>query len=192
MKCSECDNKPTMKKVAETIPYTIAGIEFQLKGLKVPTCPECGNKEIVIPAIKNLHMVVAEILVSQVSDLKGPQIKFLRKFMRLNQQQFHSLVSDNPSDAVVSRWENDKTSPGYPTLLLIKKLVQEKIQEDQKEFERIADQIQKAETAAKLDEFLAPLSLKEFLKGQQECRNREALSNFLTYTGSAYVQVRAG
>lgn len=64
-----------------------------------------------------LHKQIALRLIKQKTDLKGEQVRFLRKEMDLTQAELAALV--NVSAQTVARWEKDQTEvPGPVNVLL--------------------------------------------------------------------------
>lgn len=76
-----------------------------------------GECYISIKDADALHHAIALHLVRQKSELKGEQVRFLRKEMDLRQTDLASLVNVSPQ--TVARWEKDQTEvPGPVNVLL--------------------------------------------------------------------------
>lgn len=88
-----------MKKNTEDTVCPAAGFNFKLKGVPTYICTHCGNEETSIPAIKNLHMVIAWFLID-IPNLKGPQLRFLRRYQRLTQEDLGKLLGNMAPETV--------------------------------------------------------------------------------------------
>lgn len=155
-KCTEC--RQAMKKNTEDTVYPAAGFNFKLKGVPTYICTHCGNEETSIPAIKNLHMVIAWFLID-IPNLKGPQLRFLRRYQRLTQEDLGKLLG-NMAPETVSKWENDAQTPSPQAILLIKKLTEEFIAEEWRELEQLNSEISLTVDAAN---FAQDTSLRDFV-----------------------------
>jgi DNA-binding transcriptional regulator YiaG len=196
MNCTECNTKMVMKK--DNIDYPIAGITLHIIGIPTPVCKKCGYKEIAIPAIKNLHMLVARLIINEIPDPTGEQIKFLRKYMGMSQELFYSYIAGEKSCAeTVSRWENNQQKPANAVILLIKKMVEDYIAMQLKEYEQLVESIERQEKQESQEsdtEFnVESNNIIDFLKRMNESRKNSLLFNDIKvkYTGKAYVPLRA-
>jgi DNA-binding transcriptional regulator YiaG len=64
-----------------------------------------------------LHRQIAHSLIRQKTDLRGEQVRFLRKEMDLTQSELATLMNVSPQ--TVARWEKDQTDvPGPVNVLL--------------------------------------------------------------------------
>jgi putative zinc finger/helix-turn-helix YgiT family protein len=77
-----------------------------LKNVEIRRCPNCGEEEVVIPALRKLHQTVAHVLIENPSRLNGEEIRFLRT--HLNWTSADLAANFGVDKATVSRWENDK------------------------------------------------------------------------------------
>lgn len=78
MKCLECGTR--MKTRKESYRYYECGLKHvTLVGVEVTRCPRCGNYEISIPRIEELHRLLAKILIEKSTRFTGEEVRFLRK-----------------------------------------------------------------------------------------------------------------
>ncbi len=108
MRCPNCNNEMSCK--LGEYHYLESGLEnVYLLGVELWSCP-CGEEAVGIPNVPGLHEVIAHEIVHKKSFLSGPEIRFLRKAMGMAAKVFAELLGVDP--ATVSRWENEKQSPG--------------------------------------------------------------------------------
>lgn len=88
-----------------------------LIGIRFVTC-ECGRVIADIPAIKQLHQLIARDLVHKAEALTGDEIRFLRKRLGKKSIEFAREIGVDP--ATMSRIENGRQSAGEPTDKLIR------------------------------------------------------------------------
>ncbi len=100
--------------------YTECGLEnVYLRDVEIWRCP-CGEEVVSIPAMPELHRLIAQWLIRKQDLLTGAEIRFLRKSMGLPAKEFAAVVGVEPS--TVSRWENGKQSPDRANDRLIRLL----------------------------------------------------------------------
>ncbi len=80
------------------------GIDVALVGVEVRHCNDCGEEEVVIPRIKQLHNAIAANLVNRPGLLSPGEIRFLRTHMGFSSKDFATHMGVTPE--TVSRWEN--------------------------------------------------------------------------------------
>ena len=70
----------------------------------------CKNQhqDVQIPAVDQLHLLLASAIVVQPWTLKGHEIKFVRKFLSYSARDFSALIGVH--HVTLSEWENDKTA----------------------------------------------------------------------------------
>jgi len=111
-----------MKASRENVPYDEAGLPgVTLVGVEVHRCPKCGEHEVAIPAIEQLHESLAMELIAEPGRLRGAEIRFLRKYLGLSGAEFARRIGVDP--ATVSRWENDKDKMGGQADRLLRLMV---------------------------------------------------------------------
>lgn len=102
--------------------YKECGLPFvTLQDLEVRRCPQCGELEVVIPRMEQLHRVIAEAVVNKKSRLTAPEVKFLRKHLGWSGADFASHIG--VSAETVSRWENGRDPIGSVADRLLRLLV---------------------------------------------------------------------
>lgn len=126
MKCSGCgaDARLTTGSYA----YKESGLgNVTLRGIELAHCDECGNEDPVIPAVHELHSVIAEALISKPARLDGKELRFLRKYLELSAREFSKIIHVNPS--TLSKWENGEDPVGSSSDLLVRALIAAKKEE---------------------------------------------------------------
>jgi len=107
----KCDCGATMTSARENYSYTASGLPYvTLKGVEVRRCPECGEHEVVIPKIEQLHQCIALAIVLKKSRLMPAEVKFLRKHLGWSGADFARHMGVAPE--TVSRWENGREPMG--------------------------------------------------------------------------------
>lgn len=81
----------------------ISGLDVVLHDIEVRRCPECGEEEVVIPKIEELHGVIAKSISKRPGQLQPREIRFLRTFLGYSSVDFARLLGVTPE--TVSRWE---------------------------------------------------------------------------------------
>ena len=101
MNCPVCNSETVCTQ--DTHKYTECGLDnVVLKGIDVCKC-SCGEKFVSIPAMPQLHRLIAINLINKKSLLSGQEIRFLRKNMGLTATKLSKIIGvDN---ATISRWE---------------------------------------------------------------------------------------
>jgi putative zinc finger/helix-turn-helix YgiT family protein len=114
VKCIQCGESMTSGR--ENVPYkALPGVV--LVGVEVRRCPECGEFEVVIPAIDRLNKVLAKEVIEKAGRLSGAEIRFLRSYLGYSAVEFARVIHSDPS--TISRWEAGKQEIGpHPDLLL--------------------------------------------------------------------------
>jgi putative zinc finger/helix-turn-helix YgiT family protein len=102
MKCVQCGG--TMKSTRSAHRYTESGLSnVTLLNVETRTCPACGEREVVIPRIEELHRLIARTLAESPAHLIPEQIKFLRKWLGWSSADFALMMGVRPE--TISRWE---------------------------------------------------------------------------------------
>ena len=102
-----------MKASRQDYRYTESGLSnVTLCDVEVRKCRECGEDEVVIPAIDRLHKYLATTVASKKNALVGSEIRFLRSYLGLSAADFAEVMGVEPE--TVSRWENDRRPMGGP------------------------------------------------------------------------------
>jgi putative transcriptional regulator len=120
MTCIQCGGRLTAK--SENYKYAACGLSnVTLIGVDVRRCSKCGDHEVVIPRIEELHRVLAAAVVRQASRLSKDELKFLRKHLGYSGVDFAKVIG--VAAETISRWENGKENIGATTEKLIRMLV---------------------------------------------------------------------
>lgn len=108
MKCIRCEH--TLKTERGAHRYAESGLsDVTLVNVEIRTCPSCGEREIVIPKMEQLHRLMADMVIRETTRLSPERIKFLRKFLGFSAADFALIMGVRPE--TVSRWEGKS---GYP------------------------------------------------------------------------------
>lgn len=78
--------------------------------VEVWECDECGESEVVIPAIDELDNLLVHIVAEKDGRLTGAEVRFLRKHLGWSGADFARHFGVAPE--TVSRWENGKSRMG--------------------------------------------------------------------------------
>jgi putative zinc finger/helix-turn-helix YgiT family protein len=93
--------------------YTESGLSnVTLVNVEIRSCDNCGEREVVIPKIEQLHRVMARALSESPSKLTPEQIRFLRTWLGFSTTDFALHMGVRPE--TVSRWESGDRKAGYP------------------------------------------------------------------------------
>lgn len=104
-KCTICGSK--MNKSPDSVfHYADCGLsKVYLKGVTIHKCTnkECGEEEVTIPNIEELHQLLAEKIATQFNKLNPSEIRFLRTHLGFSGVDFAASIGVSPE--TVSRWE---------------------------------------------------------------------------------------
>lgn len=95
----------------------ISGIEVQVD--------DDGDEVITIPAVNELHWVIADGIVSHAKGMAGDELRFLRTEMGLTQSELAALVHRDKQS--VGRWERGEVELDSSAEALIRRLAIEKL-----------------------------------------------------------------
>lgn len=102
MKCEMCGSQ--MTTAIENYRYTESGLSFvTLTGVEVRRCGQCGEEEVVIPRIEDLHRAIALSVIRRSPHFKPEEIKFLRKYLGWSGADYARRMG--VTSETVSRWE---------------------------------------------------------------------------------------
>lgn len=102
MKCLSCGGE--YKITRESHRYLESGLSnVILLNLEVRRCPGCGEHELVIPKIEQLHRLIGRILALKKERLQPEEIRFLRKSLGWSGIDLADRFGVAPE--TVSRWE---------------------------------------------------------------------------------------
>lgn len=123
MKCLECGSKMTVSKES-LFHYKASGLsKVFLRGVTVEKCSneECGEEEVSIPNIEELHNLLSDIVAKQETKLAPEEIRFLRTHLGFSGVDIARRMSVTPE--TVSRWENGKMEMGEVAERLLRLMV---------------------------------------------------------------------
>ncbi len=96
-----------MKSGRENYRYTECGLDtVTLANVEVRRCSECGEYEVDIPRMEELHRVIAQEVASKSARLTAQEVRFLRKYLGFSGVDFAATLDVTPE--TVSRWETGK------------------------------------------------------------------------------------
>ncbi len=118
MNCPTCGGNMTETK--RDYKYTESGLDnITLENLTMLVCG-CGEEMPVISNILDVHRDIALEIIKKNAPLTGPEIRFLRKEMRINGTVFGEMLGVR--NVTVSRWETGEVSIGSVSDKLIRYL----------------------------------------------------------------------
>jgi DNA-binding transcriptional regulator YiaG len=104
MKCSACGS--LAKVVRGSYPFTECGLpNVVLQGIELIRCSKCKNEDAIIPRVNELMRVLALAVVSKPYRLRGEDVRFLRKYLRMTNDEFARLIHIDKTN--LSKWENN-------------------------------------------------------------------------------------
>jgi YgiT-type zinc finger domain-containing protein len=80
VRCLSCGK--AVKSVRENHRYLESGLpNVLLVKVEMRRCPQCGEEELVIPKIEQLHRVLARAVAMNPERLTHQEVRFLRKYL---------------------------------------------------------------------------------------------------------------
>lgn len=117
MKCLQCGTEMTARR--ENHRYTASGLpNVTLVDVEVRRCARCGEYEVAIPAVADLHRVMALHVGKKREQLTPEEIRFLRKCMGWSGVDFARKMGVTPE--TVSRWERGRLRMSAPAEALLR------------------------------------------------------------------------
>jgi len=105
MKCDMCG--ALMKSGRENYRYTACGLDtVTLMNVEIRRCPECGEYEVDIPRMDELHRLIAQEVASKKARLTHHEVRLLRTYLGFSGVEFAAVLDVTPE--TVSRWETGK------------------------------------------------------------------------------------
>lgn len=115
-RCTECGQRQRPER--RVVDYAESGLNnVQLINVPVWVCPS-GHEEVEIPAVTQLHELLAYLIIRKPAVLSGPEIKFLRRRIGIQAKDFAQRIGLTP--VALSRFETGSRQLGRRTDLLIK------------------------------------------------------------------------
>lgn len=113
-KCHECGAAMTARVRDHN--FIESGLDnVWLEGLSVYECSN-GHELLAIPAMAKLHRALALAIIEGGQRLGPPEVRFLRKYLGLSNQDFAKVM--NVSESQASRWANGDEMGGSAERLL--------------------------------------------------------------------------
>lgn len=117
MYCSECGASARVEK--RNYRFRESGLDnVVLKGISVIKCPNCGSEDPMIPNLEGLLRVLALAIVKSRLPLTGPEVRYLRKYLGMNGEEFARILHTDKS--TLSKWETGSIRIGSKSDLLIR------------------------------------------------------------------------
>lgn len=111
MKCVHCGG--TMKSTRGAHRYTESGLsDVTLVNVEIRTCPDCGEREVVIPKMEHLHRMIAHDMSLRSRRLEPQEVRFLRTWLGFVTADFALTMGVRPE--TVSRWESKEAGYQIP------------------------------------------------------------------------------
>jgi len=120
--CRVCGTPTEVRR--ENYKYDASGLDnITLENIEVRHCPNCGERQALIPALGELHRSIALALAEKRERLLPKEIRFLRKHLGLSGADFAAKIGVDP--ATVSRYESaaDPQPMGKQTERLLRLMV---------------------------------------------------------------------
>ena len=131
-----------MTVTRENYKYDISGLpNVTLVGIEVGRCAACGEYDVTIPRMAELHRLLAASIIRKSSRLTGQEIAYLRKHFGLTSAELAARLGTTRE--TISRWENRAAVIGATADRLIRLLVaigETRTDFDPARLDRIADQ----------------------------------------------------
>jgi putative transcriptional regulator len=105
MKCTECGNAMT-RTVGDHV-YRESGLEnVMLLNITKYDCESCGAKRVNIPAMGQLHRLLAHMISTKPARLESTEVRFIRDHLGLSNKDFAALMGVSEHQA--SRWTSSE------------------------------------------------------------------------------------
>ena len=115
-RCTDCGT--VQRAVRQTVMYPESGLNnVQLINVPVWVCAN-GHEEVEIPAVTELHELLAQMIIRKSAFLTGAEIRFIRRRADLGGKEFAERIGITPQH--LSRIENDKGNKSKMLDLLIR------------------------------------------------------------------------
>lgn len=108
-KCPQCGRR-MRRTTVDRYKYVESGLSnVYLSGIAVYSC-SCGEEILHLPSVEGLHWLIVEKLLKKPSQLRGEELRFIRKYVGLKATDLAKMLSVDPS--TVSKWETDESKIG--------------------------------------------------------------------------------
>lgn len=120
MKCFGCGHGMTTGR--ENVKYDASGLPgVTLVDIEVSRCGHCGQSEVAIPRIEELHRMMAMAVVRKSARLTPAEVRFLRTTLGWSGRELADHMGATAE--TVSRWENGRTPVGPQADRLLRLMV---------------------------------------------------------------------
>ncbi len=142
MKCGNCG--VDVRVVRGDYEFKESGLPgLVLRDIELIKCGKCGNVDPVLPRVDELMHIAAVAILEKPYRLRGEELRFLRKHIDANQEEFARLLHIDKT--TLSKWENNEDAIGLQSDLLARAVV---ISRDKRLEKRAADHIRAFEKIA--------------------------------------------
>jgi transcriptional regulator with XRE-family HTH domain len=115
-RCVECGTPQVEER--DNVPYPESGLDgVELLNVPIWVCKN-GHREVEIPAVEDLHNLLAHMIVRQPTPLTGKDVRFLRKRVGLTARQLSARIGRTPE--WISQVENGHAPLDRPNDLLFR------------------------------------------------------------------------
>jgi len=118
IKCLTCGD--TMRMTVEARRYG-DGLNVVLRGVEVRRCGSCGEEEVVINRINDVHKSIAFSLAQKEARLTPAEIRFLRTYLGYSSTDFAERLG--VAKESVSRWESGTRNMAHGMELVVRFMV---------------------------------------------------------------------
>lgn len=108
--------------------YTECGLKNVMIDGLVPLVDDDGDEVITIPAVNELHRVIALGIVEHQHGISGDELRFLRTEMGLTQAELAAIVHRDKQS--IGRWERSEIAIEGAAETIIRRLAIEKLELD--------------------------------------------------------------
>lgn len=116
--CSACGNS-NAEVIRGAYRFAESGLHnVVLLGIELIRCPQCGNQDPVLPRVNDLMRALATAVLKKPYRLRGEDVRFLRKYLRMTTVEFCPLL--HVDKTTLSKWENDDDPIGEQSDRLIR------------------------------------------------------------------------
>jgi len=115
--CSNCEKDA--KVVRGSYAFKESGLpNVTLQGIELVRCKHCGSEDPIIPRMNDLMRSLMVAVICKPYQLRGEDIRFLRKYLRMTGAEFARLMDVDKT--TLSKWENNDDKIGSQSDRLIR------------------------------------------------------------------------
>lgn len=112
-----------MREEKRTVTYPVdLPFTVELVDATVRVCDACGEEEVSIPHMENLHRMLMQAVVRKPGRLPPQSIRYLRKWLGWSGVDFARVFETTPE--TVSRWENGKLEMNAQADILLRHIAE--------------------------------------------------------------------